>query len=102
MIGYAIFHTGGMSAVTRDYVEYLTANRILLGAEFDKIITIVLVTAILAIAIMRARRTLVRGAEEHAAAVALSRFFSPESPTGSPTRRRGSTRARASSAMPPS
>ncbi len=78
MIGYAIFHTGGMSAVTRDYVEYLTANRILLGAEFDKIITIVLVTAILAIAIMRARRTLVRGAEEHAAAVALSRFFSPE------------------------
>ena len=78
MIGYAIFYTGGMSAVTRDYVEYLTANRILLGAEFDKIITIVLVTAILAIAIMRARRTLVRGAEEHAAAVALSRFFSPE------------------------
>lgn len=78
MIGYAIFYAGGMSAVTRDYVEYLTANRILLGAEFDKIITIVLVTAILAIAIMRARRTLVRGAEEHAAAVALSRFFSPE------------------------
>ena len=78
MIGYAIFHTGGMSAVTRDYVEYLTANRILLGAEFDKIITIVLVTAILAVAIMRARRTLVRSAEEHAAAVALARFFSPE------------------------
>ena len=78
MIGYAISYSGGMSAVTRDYVEYLTANRILLGAEFDKIITIVLVTAILAIAIMRARRTLVRGAEEHAAAVELSRFFSPE------------------------
>ena len=78
MIGYAMFSAGGMSAVTRDYVEYLTANRILLGAEFDKVITIVLVTAILAVAIMRARRTLVRGAEEHAAAVALSRFFSPE------------------------
>lgn len=78
MIGYAIFYAGGMSGVTRDYVEYLTANRILLGAEFDKIITIVLVTAILAVAIMRARRTLVRSAEEHAAAVALSRFFSPE------------------------
>ncbi len=78
MIGYAIVYDGGMAAVTRDYVEYLTANRILLGAEFDKIITIALVTAILAVAIMRARKTLVRGAEEHAAAVALSRFFSPE------------------------
>ena len=78
MIGYAIVYDGGMQAVTRNYVEYLTANRILLGAEFDKIITIALVTAILAVAIMRARKTLVRGAQEHAAAVALSRFFSPE------------------------
>ena len=78
MIGYAIVYDSGVQAVTRDYVEYLTANRILLGAEFDKIITIALVTAILAVAIMRARRTLVRSAEEHAAAVALARFFSPE------------------------
>ena len=78
MIAYAIAYDGGMAAVTRDYVQYLTANKVLLGAEFDKIITIVLVTAILALAIMRARKTMVRGAEEHAAAVALSRFFSPE------------------------
>ena len=78
LLGYAIATDDGMAAITRDYVEYLTANRILLGAEFDKIITIILVTAILAVAIMRARKTLVRGAQEHAAAVALSRFFSPE------------------------
>ena len=78
MIGYAIVYDGSMAAVTRDYVQYLTENKILLGAEFDKIITILLVTAILAVAIMRARRTLVRGAEEHAAAAAFSRFFSPE------------------------
>ena len=78
MIGYAIAHDDGMSALTRDYVQYLTANKVLLGGEFDKVITILLVTAILAVAIVRARRTLVRGAEEHAAAMALSRFFSPE------------------------
>jgi len=78
MIGYAVVYDGGMDAITRDYVQYLTDNKILLGAEFDKVITILLVTAILAVAIMRARRTLERGAEEQAAAVALSRFFSPE------------------------
>lgn len=78
LIAYAVFSDGGMDAITQDYVLYLTGNKILLGAEFDKVITILLVTIILAVAIMRAKRTLVRGAEEHAAAVALSRFFSPE------------------------
>lgn len=78
LIGYAVFAEGGMDAITQDYVQYLTSNKILLGAEFDKVITILLVTLILAVAIMRARKTLVESAEEHAAAVALSRFFSPE------------------------
>ncbi len=49
----AAFETGGMS-VTRDYVEYMTGNTILLRAEFDKPITIALVTGILAAAVVRA------------------------------------------------
>ena len=34
--------------ITRNYVEYLTSNAILIGAEIDKIISILVVTTILA------------------------------------------------------
>ena len=44
--------------VTQDYVYYMTNNAILIGAEFDKIVSILTVTAVLAIAIARARRLL--------------------------------------------
>jgi adenylate cyclase len=64
--------------VTRDYVSYMTSSMILLGAEFDKIIAILLSTAILAIAILRARRLLVASVVEGAAHRDLSRFFAPE------------------------
>lgn len=64
--------------ITRNYVEYLTSNHVLLGAEFDKIITILVVTAILAVALARGRRLLVRAVVEGAAARDLSRFFAPE------------------------
>ncbi len=70
----AAFETGEMT-VTRDYVEYMTGNTILLGAEFDKLITIALVTAILAAAVVRARRTLFTAVSEGAAKRDLSRFF---------------------------
>ena len=79
LAGYAVYASGGMENVrTRDYVEYLTSNQILLGAEFDKIITILTVTAILAVAIHRAQRLLVESVAEGAAVRDLSRFFSPE------------------------
>ena len=32
--------------ITRDYVAYMTSNTILLGAEFDKVISILMVTGI--------------------------------------------------------
>lgn len=66
------------SPITRSYVEYMTSNKVLRGAEFDKIITIVMTTAILAVAIIRARRLLVRAVAEGAAAQDLKRFFAPE------------------------
>ena len=68
----------GTSEITRDFVLYMTSTRILPGAEFDKIASILVVTAILALAIVRARRLLVRSVTESAAAEDLSRFFSPE------------------------
>ncbi|MBM3508659.1 MAG: hypothetical protein FJX61_00775 [Alphaproteobacteria bacterium] len=53
----------------------MTSAVVLLGAEFDKIVSILLVTAILAIAITRARRTPIQSVRESAAARDLSRFF---------------------------
>ncbi len=64
--------------ITRNYVTYLTSNSVLLGAEFDKVLSILLVTGIIAVALTRARRLLERSVAETAAAHDLSRFFSPE------------------------
>lgn len=75
MVVYAVFLDGMGAPVTRDYVQYLTTNAILIGAEFDKIVSILVVTAILAIAIVRARGLLTRAVQESLAARELSRFF---------------------------
>jgi adenylate cyclase len=64
--------------LTRNYVEYLTSNKILIGAEIDKMLTIVLVTGILALALGRARHLLVTAVAEGAKARDLARFFAPE------------------------
>jgi adenylate cyclase len=75
---YATYASGGMEIITRDYVHYLTSNSVLPGAEFDKIIAILTVTAIIAVAITRARRLLIKAVTEGTAAHDLSRFFAPE------------------------
>lgn len=78
MVAYAVFYDPNAGAsVTRNYVAYLTSNSVLLGAEFDKIISILIVTAILSIVITRARSLLVTSSEEQVAAGALARFFPP-------------------------
>lgn len=76
LASWAVYADPGM--VTRDYVYYLTANAVLIGAEIDKIIAILVVTAVLSLALVRARRLLVRSIVEAAAASDLSRFFAPE------------------------
>ena len=78
LLGYAIWSAGGDMTITRNYVTYLTSNSVLLGAEFDKIISILTVTGILGLALYRGRNVLVLGASDHAAAEGLSRFFAPE------------------------
>lgn len=75
---YAVSGPEGMSMITRDYVLYMTSNSVLIGAEIDKIVSILTVTAIIAVAINRARRLLVRAVVEGAAAHDLARFFAPE------------------------
>lgn len=60
--------------ITRDYVDYLTSNSVLLGAEFDKVISILMVTGILVLAISRSRRLLLRSVMESITAEELRRF----------------------------
>jgi adenylate cyclase len=64
--------------MTRDYVAYMTSARILIGGEIDKIVSILLTTGLLAIAVAHARELLERAVAEQAATIQLSRFFSPE------------------------
>jgi adenylate cyclase len=77
LVAYAVVTTPG-DVVMRDFVGYMTGNRILIGAEVEKILAILVVTAVLALAIARARRLLVRAAVDGAAARDLARFFDPE------------------------
>ena len=74
---YAASGQGGPPEITHNFVEYMTSNALLVGAEIDKVIAILLTTAVLAIAIARARHLLVRSVSEAAAARDLSRFFDP-------------------------
>ena len=74
---YVASGKGGPPNITHNFVEYMTSNALLVGAEIDKIIAILLTTAVLALAIARARRLLVRSVSEAAAARDLSRFFDP-------------------------
>jgi adenylate cyclase len=64
--------------VTHSFIEYMTSSHVLVGAEVEKIASIITVTAILALAVVRARRLLVRSVMEQMAAAELSRFFDPE------------------------
>jgi len=75
MIFYVTRIDTGDNMLTRSYVEYLTSNSILIGAEVDKILSIVFVTAILALAVNGSANLLVTAVTEKSAAQALSRFF---------------------------
>lgn len=77
LVAYAAaWDPNGMPA-TRNYVEYMTSPKILFGAEIDKVVTIVVVSALLWMAIRNARRLMVRAVVEGEAAQDLKRFFSP-------------------------
>ncbi len=78
LVGYAVALAPVTSDVTGDYVRYLTSPDVLIGGEVDKILTLIMVTAVLAIALSRARKQLIRSVSESQAAAELSRFFSPE------------------------
>ncbi len=75
MVLYVISVNPDDTMITRNYIEYMTSNSILLGAEFDKIISMLIVTGVLALALNRAHNLLVSAVTEQTAAEDLSRFF---------------------------
>ena len=77
LILYALGGRGGPPNPTHDFVEYMNSNALLLYAEIDKMVAILLTTVVLALAIARARHLLVRAVSEGVAARDLSRFFDP-------------------------
>jgi len=70
--------SSGEMVVTRDYVRYMTSNSVLIGAEIDKVIAILMVTGVLALALARSRRILYRAVLDSVLARDLSRFVAPE------------------------
>lgn len=81
-VAYAVYYdmadNQSMPMMTRDYVEYMTSNSIMIGAELDKIISILVVTGIIAFAISRAKATMIEAATFGSTAQALSRFVPNE------------------------
>ena len=77
MVAYALRNTPAPT-VTRDFTDYMTQNLVLVGAEVEKIVAILLVTGVLTLAIVRGRRQVVLAASETTARDDLSRFFAPE------------------------
>jgi adenylate cyclase len=61
--------------VARDYPTYMTSLSVLWGAEAEKMVALLGVTLVLALAVSRARALLIRTATEEIAARELSRFL---------------------------
>lgn len=78
MLFYAVSAGTDDQVITRDFIAYLTSNKVLLGAEFDKVISILLVSGILTVALARARGLLIDSVRQSTAAGDLRRFFAPE------------------------
>lgn len=61
--------------LTRDYVTYMSQPLVLIGAEIDKVVSILVVAALLAVAVQRARGLMQVAHKETMAASDLRRFF---------------------------
>ena len=78
LVAYAIMAAPEPRPITRSYVEYMMSFKVLVGAEVDKIVAFLAVTGVLSLALVRARRMLIRAVAEGTAAAELSRFFAPD------------------------
>ncbi len=75
LVAYAALFDPRAALVTHNYVDYMQQSLILWGAEIDKVVTMLLVSLLLFLAIRNARQVLVRALAEGEAAHDLKRFF---------------------------
>jgi adenylate cyclase len=68
-------NVSGPGVVTRNFAHYLSGNAILIGAEVDKILVLLLVTLVLALAVRRAQATLTSAVREETAGREVGRFL---------------------------
>ncbi|WP_350334181.1 adenylate/guanylate cyclase domain-containing protein [Coralliovum pocilloporae] len=78
MLGFAVLSDMDRMRVTRNYVDYITSDAILIGAEIDKLTVIVAVTIILALMLKRGKALLFNSVSSQTAARDLQRFFSAD------------------------
>ena len=78
LLVYAVLEPGGRERITNDHVVHANSLAILIAAEAEKIVAILMASALVAVAVARSRRLLYSATAEHGAAAELSRFFSPE------------------------
>jgi adenylate cyclase len=79
--GWALMTLYALSSgdpITRDFIDYMTGNAVLIGAEVEKIIAILLVTGVLMLALLIGRRSLVLAVRGTTERDDLARFFAPE------------------------
>jgi adenylate cyclase len=77
LVGYAVVAEGG-AQITHDFATYAMSYQVLLGAEVDKVVSLMMVTLILTVGLVRARKLLFQAVSDQVAATELSRFFAPE------------------------
>ncbi len=78
VVGAVVLRDNRPELITHNYVEYLTSSRLLVGAEIDKVLAILLVTGLIGVAMLRARTLLLRSVADEVRARDLARFFAPE------------------------
>ncbi len=76
IVTFAAVSVSGPEVVTHSFVAYLSGNRILIGAEIEKIFALLLMTGLLALGVRRAQVTLVTAIREETAGKEIRRFLS--------------------------
>jgi adenylate cyclase len=71
----ASIYQGGEEIITRDFMTYMMSSRVLIGAEIDRIIAILLFTAVLCVGLVSARSQMLMAALGVSATSELARFF---------------------------
>ncbi len=78
LLAYALVASGSRLRFTHSFADYATSASVLVGAEFDKFVSILMVSAILALVVTRGRRLLVETARGQAALSDFSHLVAPE------------------------